>query len=50
MGVILFILVTGKVPFFAEYEADLFRKVQTAKYSVPKEVSNEAKSLFKKIF
>jgi len=27
LGVILFILVVGKLPFFAEYEADLYRKI-----------------------
>ena len=27
LGVILFILVTGKLPFFGEFEADLFRKI-----------------------
>ena len=27
LGVILFILITGKLPFFAEFEADLFRKI-----------------------
>ena len=26
-GVILFILLTGRLPFFAEFEADLFRKI-----------------------
>jgi serine/threonine protein kinase len=27
LGVILFILVTGRFPFFAEFEADLYRKI-----------------------
>jgi len=27
LGVILFILTTGKLPFFGEFEADLFRKI-----------------------
>ena len=27
LGVILFIILTGKLPFFAEFEADLFRKI-----------------------
>ena len=31
-GVILFILLTGRMPFAAEFEADLFRKIQCAKY------------------
>jgi len=26
-GVILYILLTGKLPFFGEFEADLFRKI-----------------------
>ena len=27
LGVILFIILSGKMPFFAEFEADLFRKI-----------------------
>lgn len=50
LGVILFIIMVGKVPFFAEFEGDLYRKIQNSKYDVPKETSMEAKSLFKKIF
>ena len=34
-GVILFILVVGKMPFFAQNELDLFRRIQTIKYSMP---------------
>jgi serine/threonine protein kinase len=41
---------TGKLPFFGEFEGDLFRKIQKAKYDIPKEVSNEGKLLIKKIF
>ena len=26
-GIILYIIVAGSLPFFAEYEADLFRKI-----------------------
>lgn len=36
LGVILYILLTGKLPFFAEFEADLFRKIQGAKYQYPR--------------
>jgi len=36
LGVILFILLTGRLPFFAEFEADLFRKIQGAKYQYPR--------------
>ena len=58
----LFVLLTGKLPFFAEFEADLFRKIIGAKYTFPKdlnqlrfsnkvdEVSNGAKALIRKIF
>ena len=31
-GIILYIIMVGSLPFFAEYEADLFRKIQSAKY------------------
>jgi len=27
LGVILFILLTGKLPFFGEFEQDLYRKI-----------------------
>lgn len=40
-GVILFIILTGKLPFFGEYEADLFRKIQSGKHSqIPKGVGD----------
>ena len=32
-GVILFIILFGKVPFFGEFETDLFRKIQSGKYT-----------------
>jgi serine/threonine protein kinase len=32
LGVILFIMVTGRLPYFAAFEADLFRKIQNAKF------------------
>jgi serine/threonine protein kinase len=35
LGVILYILITGKLPFFGEFEQDLFRKIQSAKYVFP---------------
>eukprot|EP00347_Sterkiella_histriomuscorum_P006749 403351578 len=52
LGVILFILSTGKLPFFGEFEADLFRKIQKAKYEIPREcvMSVELKALLKRIF
>ena len=32
LGVILYILLTGKMPFHGAYEEDLFRKILTCKY------------------
>ena len=31
-GIILYIILVGSLPFFAEYEADLFRKIQSGKF------------------
>ena len=50
LGVVLFILLTGKLPFFGEFEGDLFRKIQKAKYEFPKGTSNESKNVIKRIF
>jgi serine/threonine protein kinase len=50
LGVLLFILLTGKLPFFGEFEGDLFRKIQKAKFDFPKEVSPQSKNLIRKIF
>lgn len=50
LGVILFILLTGKLPFYGEFEGDLFRKIQKAKFDFPKDVSNEAKNIIRRIF
>ena len=56
-GVILFIMVVGKLPFFAEYEGDLFRKIQTGKFKLPgdndedgRAVSHGVKNLIVRIF
>ena len=55
-------MITSKFPFYAEFEADLFRKIINAKYQFPvdmsqhvpeksaKGVSEGAKSLIRKIF
>jgi serine/threonine protein kinase len=37
LGVILYILVVGKLPFYAEFEGDLYRKIISGKYSYPDE-------------
>ena len=31
-GIILYIILAGSLPLFAEYEADLFRKIQSGKF------------------
>jgi len=39
-GVILYIILVGKLPFFGEFEGDLFRKIQNGKFTtVPNDVS-----------
>ena len=35
-GVILFTLLSGKMPFFAECEEDLFRRIKNVKYQWPR--------------
>ena len=51
-GIILYIIVVGKLPFFAEFEADLFRKIQSGKYpALPSEVGDKkVKNLLTRIF
>jgi 5'-AMP-activated protein kinase catalytic alpha subunit len=41
LGVILYILLTGKMPFHGAFEDDLFRKISTAKYKWPNFVTDE---------
>ena len=59
LGVILYILLTGKMPFHGTFEDDLFRKISQCKYKWPDfltdknnqvvELSNGAKALVRKI-
>ena len=59
LGVILFILLTGKFPFSASFEDDLYRKISSGKYKWPDflvdknnqivELSNGAKNLVNRI-
>ena len=35
LGVMLFILLTGRVPFHGEFEDDLYRKISQAKFKFP---------------
>lgn len=52
LGVCLYIMFVGKLPFFAEFENDLFRKIQGGKFKpVPKELGdNKIRKLFEGIF
>ena len=60
LGVVLFILLTGKMPFHGAFEEDLFRKISQCKYKWPDflqdekgketEISSSAKNLVRKIF
>ena len=60
-GVILFILLSGKMPFYAEFEGDLVRRVQGGKFAWPRnfrqgsvnieeQLSSQVKNLIKRIF
>ena len=51
-GIILYIILVGKLPFFGEFEADLFRKIQSGKFTaIPSEIGdNKVRHLFKQIF
>ena len=41
-GVILYIIYVGKLPFFGEFEADLFRKIQNGKFTaVPLDIGDD---------
>lgn len=53
LGVILFLLITGGVPFWGENETELYRKISMAKFSLPnggKNYSKKVKSLLASIF
>lgn len=41
LGVILYILLTGKMPFHGAYEEDLFRKIQSGKYKWPNQLEDK---------
>lgn len=51
-GVILYIIYVGKLPFFGEFEADLFRKIQCGKFTqLPNDLGDEKiKAMFRRIF
>jgi serine/threonine protein kinase len=53
LGVILFLLVTGGVPFWGDNETELFKRIGIAKYSLPiktRPYSKNIRALFAKIF
>ena len=61
LGVILFTLVAGQVPFHAEFEQDLVRRISSGKYAWPRnyrnsqipiedKLSSEVKALINTIF
>ena len=41
LGVILYILVTGRLPFWAAFEGDLYRKIQNGKYQIPEDLRDQ---------
>jgi serine/threonine protein kinase len=51
-GVCLYIMYVGKLPFFGEFEGDLFRKIQSGKFKpVPADLGDlKIRSLFQGIF
>lgn len=52
LGVMLFIIITGRVPFTGDFEDDLYRRISLCKYKFPENISlsNSFKNLIKKIF
>ena len=52
LGVILYQLLTGTVPFWGETEQEMFRKIQSGKFNYPssKPLSKSAKLLLSEIF
>jgi serine/threonine protein kinase len=51
-GIILYIILVGKLPFFGEFEADLFRKIQSGKHMpLPTDIgSTKLRGLLSHIF
>ena len=53
-GVILFLLLTGRIPFYGKDDSEIFSKIKNITYnmddSIWKNISNEAKDLIKHIF
>jgi serine/threonine protein kinase len=49
LGVVLFEMLTGLPPYYAESKEELFKNIETAPLHIPSNVSQEAKSLLKKV-
>jgi serine/threonine protein kinase len=49
LGVVLFEMLTGLPPFYAESKEELFKNIETAPLHIPSNVSSEARSLLKKV-
>ncbi|TPX33708.1 hypothetical protein SmJEL517_g03441 [Synchytrium microbalum] len=50
LGVILYVLVTGKLPFHGSTIAEVYGKINSLSYEVPPEFSPELRDLFRRIF
>jgi 5'-AMP-activated protein kinase catalytic alpha subunit len=48
-GVILYVMLCGKLPFYDKNMATLFKKIQTGQYDLPAYLSDGSKSLIKKL-
>uniref|UniRef100_A0A7S1J3F5 non-specific serine/threonine protein kinase n=2 Tax=Eutreptiella gymnastica TaxID=73025 RepID=A0A7S1J3F5_9EUGL len=48
-GVILFVMLAGKLPFYDKVMHNLFKKIQTGQYTIPECISPGAASLIKKL-
>ena len=46
LGVILFILTTGKLPFYGAFEGDLYRKIQSGRYQYPIDMLEKDGSIY----
>ena len=50
MGVILFVMLTGRLPFIDKNLSKLFVSIMSGKYVLPLDISNEAKDLITNLF
>jgi len=45
LGVILFLLITGGVPFWGDNEAELYRRICSARFGLPNKGKNHSKAV-----